>query len=134
MSRQMRFAFSRQIFAGVAAFGLLAGLGVPPLASAQGGHILAGKTKALSCMGCHAIEFFRWMLGRPPVKSVYCQMNTQVHTDKTVGDQPVLNALRRHATSQWPAGSRYDALTTPTETSPISKRPVRWTSARAETR
>ncbi|MBW2496568.1 MAG: hypothetical protein JRF61_04785, partial [Deltaproteobacteria bacterium] len=35
MSRQMRFAFSRQIFAGVAAFGLLAGLGVPPLASAQ---------------------------------------------------------------------------------------------------
>ena len=30
-------------------------------------------------MGCHAIEFFRWMLGRPPVKSVYAQMNTHVH-------------------------------------------------------
>jgi myo-inositol 2-dehydrogenase/D-chiro-inositol 1-dehydrogenase len=30
-------------------------------------------------MGCHAIEFFRWMLGRPPIKSVYAQMGTQVH-------------------------------------------------------
>jgi len=37
-------------------------------------------------MGCHAIEFFRWMLGRPPVKSVYAQMGTYVHTDKTKGD------------------------------------------------
>ncbi|MCX5653618.1 MAG: Gfo/Idh/MocA family oxidoreductase [Planctomycetota bacterium] len=37
-------------------------------------------------MGCHAIEFFRWMLGRPPIKSVYAQMSTQVHGDKTRGD------------------------------------------------
>lgn len=37
-------------------------------------------------MGCHAIEFFRWMLDRPPVKSVYAQLSTQVHRDKTVGD------------------------------------------------
>jgi len=42
-------------------------------------------------MGCHAIEFFRWMLSgkngqRPKVKSVYAQMSTQVHTDKTRGD------------------------------------------------
>jgi len=37
-------------------------------------------------MGCHAIEFFRWMLGRPPIKSVYAQMGTHVHTDKTRGD------------------------------------------------
>ena len=37
-------------------------------------------------MGCHAIEFFRWMLGRPPVKSVYAQMETYVHKDKTEGD------------------------------------------------
>ncbi|MEZ6082010.1 MAG: Gfo/Idh/MocA family oxidoreductase [Pirellulaceae bacterium] len=37
-------------------------------------------------MGCHAIEFFRWMLGRPKVKSVYAQMSTQVHGDKTIGD------------------------------------------------
>ena len=37
-------------------------------------------------MGCHAIEFFRWMLGRPPIKSVYAQMDTLVHGDKTRGD------------------------------------------------
>jgi predicted dehydrogenase len=37
-------------------------------------------------MGCHAIEFFRWLLGRPPVKSVYAQMGTYVHTDRTDAD------------------------------------------------
>ena len=37
-------------------------------------------------MGCHAIEFFRWMLGRPKIKSVYAQMGTHLHTDKTKGD------------------------------------------------
>ena len=26
-------------------------------------------------MGCHAIEFFRWILGRPKIKSVYAQMS-----------------------------------------------------------
>ena len=41
-------------------------------------------------MGCHAIEFFRWMLGRPPVKSVYAQMSTQVHQAKTVGEDNAL--------------------------------------------
>lgn len=37
-------------------------------------------------MGCHAIEFFRWMLGRPAITSVYAQMGTYVHADKTNGD------------------------------------------------
>ncbi len=37
-------------------------------------------------MGCHAIEFFRWMLGRPKIKSVYAQMGTHLHADKTKGD------------------------------------------------
>ena len=37
-------------------------------------------------MGCHAIAFFRWMLGRSPIKSVYAQMNTSVHGQKTRGD------------------------------------------------
>lgn len=37
-------------------------------------------------MGCHAIEFFRWMLGRPRIKSVYAQMSLQVHQAKTRGD------------------------------------------------
>jgi predicted dehydrogenase len=41
-------------------------------------------------MGCHAIEFFRWMLGRPPVKSVYAQMATRVHGDRTRGDDNAL--------------------------------------------
>ena len=37
-------------------------------------------------MGCHAVEFFRWMLNRPKVRSVYAQMGTYVHTTKTRGD------------------------------------------------
>ena len=37
-------------------------------------------------MGCHAIQFFRWMLGRVPITSVYAQMGTHVHTSKTQGD------------------------------------------------
>ena len=37
-------------------------------------------------MGCHAFEFFRWMLGKPPVESVYADMGTYVHGDRTRGD------------------------------------------------
>jgi predicted dehydrogenase len=42
-------------------------------------------------MGCHAIEFFRWLLGGPKggkaaVRSVYADMTTHVHGDKTIGD------------------------------------------------
>ncbi len=37
-------------------------------------------------MGCHAIEFFRWMTGRPPIQSVYAQMSTQVHGARTQGE------------------------------------------------
>ena len=44
-------------------------------------------------MGCHAIEFFRWMLGRPPVKSVYAQMATQVHQHKTRGEDNAILIL-----------------------------------------
>jgi myo-inositol 2-dehydrogenase/D-chiro-inositol 1-dehydrogenase len=44
-------------------------------------------------MGCHAIEFFRWMLGRPPVRSVYAHMSTLVHGDKTRGDDNALLIL-----------------------------------------
>ncbi|HRE05545.1 MAG TPA: Gfo/Idh/MocA family oxidoreductase [Opitutaceae bacterium] len=44
-------------------------------------------------MGCHAIEFFRWMLGRPPIKSVYAQMDTLVHGDKTRGDDNAILIL-----------------------------------------
>jgi myo-inositol 2-dehydrogenase/D-chiro-inositol 1-dehydrogenase len=37
-------------------------------------------------MGCHAIEFFRWMLGKPRATSVYAQMGTYVHGERTKGD------------------------------------------------
>lgn len=44
-------------------------------------------------MGCHAIEFFRWMLGRPAIQSVYAQMSTQVHAEKTRGDDNAILIL-----------------------------------------
>lgn len=37
-------------------------------------------------MGCHAIEFFRWILNKRPITSVYAQMGTYLHADKTEGD------------------------------------------------
>ncbi len=37
-------------------------------------------------MGCHAFEFFRWMLGKPKVSSVYAEMGTLVHGKRTKGD------------------------------------------------
>ncbi|HKQ06723.1 MAG TPA: Gfo/Idh/MocA family oxidoreductase [Blastocatellia bacterium] len=44
-------------------------------------------------MGCHAIEFFRWMLGRPKIKSVYAHMTTGLHADKTRGDDNAILIL-----------------------------------------
>jgi myo-inositol 2-dehydrogenase/D-chiro-inositol 1-dehydrogenase len=37
-------------------------------------------------MGCHGIAFCYWFLGRPKIKTVYCQMATHVHRDKTKGE------------------------------------------------
>jgi predicted dehydrogenase len=37
-------------------------------------------------MGCHGIAFCWWFLGRPKLESVYCQMGTYVHADKTRGE------------------------------------------------
>ncbi|MBI2194235.1 MAG: Gfo/Idh/MocA family oxidoreductase [Planctomycetes bacterium] len=44
-------------------------------------------------MGCHAIEFFRWLLGKPKIRSVYAQMSLQVHQEKTRGDDNALILL-----------------------------------------
>jgi predicted dehydrogenase len=44
-------------------------------------------------MGCHAVEFFRWMLGRPKIKSVYAQMSTDVHAQKTRGEDNAILIL-----------------------------------------
>jgi predicted dehydrogenase len=41
-------------------------------------------------MGCHAIEFFRWILGGRRITSVYAQMATQVHGGRTRGDDNAL--------------------------------------------
>ncbi|MBM4418945.1 MAG: Gfo/Idh/MocA family oxidoreductase [Chloroflexi bacterium] len=37
-------------------------------------------------MGCHSIEFARWVFGRPPVKSVSATMGTFVHRERTRGE------------------------------------------------
>jgi myo-inositol 2-dehydrogenase/D-chiro-inositol 1-dehydrogenase len=37
-------------------------------------------------MGCHAFQFFRWMLPGAEVTGVYADMGTYVHGDKTRGD------------------------------------------------
>lgn len=44
-------------------------------------------------MGCHAIEFFRWMLDRRPIRTVFAQMSTQVHGARTRGDDNALLIL-----------------------------------------
>ena len=44
-------------------------------------------------MGCHGIEFFRWMLNRPKVKSVYAHMSINVHGDKTRGEDNAILLL-----------------------------------------
>ena len=41
-------------------------------------------------MGCHGIAFCHWFLGRPAIKSVYCQMATHVHGDKTRGEDDTI--------------------------------------------
>jgi len=37
-------------------------------------------------MGCHSIEYARWLLGKPKVKSVLASLGTYVHGDKTKGE------------------------------------------------
>src|SRR5205085_8592959 len=47
-------------------------------------------------MGCHAIEFFRWLLGKGTearIEDVYARMGTHVHGDKTDGDDEAILIL-----------------------------------------
>jgi predicted dehydrogenase len=37
-------------------------------------------------MGCHSIEYARWVFGKPAVKSVTATLGTYVHGDKTEGE------------------------------------------------
>jgi len=48
---------------------------------------------ALMDLGCHGIAFCYWFLGRPAIKSVYCQMGTYVHADKTQAEDDALCIL-----------------------------------------
>jgi predicted dehydrogenase len=48
---------------------------------------------ALMDLGCHGIAFCYWFLGRPAIQSVYCQMGTYVHTNKTQGEDESLCIL-----------------------------------------
>jgi predicted dehydrogenase len=41
-------------------------------------------------MGCHSIEFCRWMLGKPAIKSVYCQADVYVHDQVTKLDDHIV--------------------------------------------
>ena len=37
-------------------------------------------------MGCHSVEYARWVFGKPAVKSVFASLGTHVHADKTRGE------------------------------------------------
>lgn len=44
-------------------------------------------------MGCHAIQFFRWLNANNPVVSVYAHMSTTVHRHRTKGDDNAILIL-----------------------------------------
>lgn len=48
---------------------------------------------ALMDLGCHGIAFCWWFLGKPKVKSVYAQLSTQVHGQRTEGDDEALTII-----------------------------------------
>ena len=41
-------------------------------------------------MGCHSIEYARWVFGKPPVRSVSATLGTFVHKDRTLGEDHCL--------------------------------------------
>ncbi len=45
-------------------------------------------------MGCHSIEFARWMLGKPKVTSVLASMGTFVHQGRTLGEDHSVTILK----------------------------------------
>ncbi|NUQ21091.1 MAG: Gfo/Idh/MocA family oxidoreductase [Gemmatimonadaceae bacterium] len=48
---------------------------------------------ALMDLGCHGIAFCWWFLGKPEVKSVYAQLATQTHGDRTQGDDEAITII-----------------------------------------
>jgi predicted dehydrogenase len=45
-------------------------------------------------MGCHAVEFCRWIYDKPPVESVTAELGTYVHADRTVGEDHAIATVR----------------------------------------
>ncbi|HTJ22816.1 MAG TPA: Gfo/Idh/MocA family oxidoreductase [Gemmatimonadaceae bacterium] len=48
---------------------------------------------ALMDLGCHGIAFCWWFLGKPRVTSVYAQLSTQVHRERTQGDDEAITII-----------------------------------------
>jgi len=45
-------------------------------------------------MGCHSIEFCRWIYGKQPIRSVYAELDTHVQGDKTRGEDHAVSILK----------------------------------------
>src|SRR5919197_3083028 len=48
---------------------------------------------AVMDLGCHGIAFCWWFLGRPKIRSVYSQMATKVHANRTQGDDEAITII-----------------------------------------
>jgi myo-inositol 2-dehydrogenase / D-chiro-inositol 1-dehydrogenase len=48
---------------------------------------------AVMDLGCHGIAFCWWFLGKPQITSVYAQMKTHVHQQRTRGDDEAITIL-----------------------------------------
>jgi len=65
-------------------------------------------------MGCHSIEYARWVLGKPKVKSVYATMGTYVHKAKTKGEDHAITVVEYEgnklamAENSWAKGGGVD--------------------------
>jgi len=55
-------------------------------------------------MGCHSIAFCRWIFGNAPVQTVYAELGTFVHGDRTKGDDHAVVALRFAPDERHPKG------------------------------
>ena len=44
-------------------------------------------------MGCHALGWFRWMLGGPAARSVYASMDTVLHKQRTRGEDQAITIV-----------------------------------------
>ncbi|HSP56356.1 MAG TPA: Gfo/Idh/MocA family oxidoreductase [Dehalococcoidia bacterium] len=55
-------------------------------------------------MGCHSIAYCRWVFGNAPVESVYAEVATFVHKERTKGDDHAVVTLRFAPTETHPAG------------------------------